>query len=121
MSLSDKIKSKCDFMNKLPMLVNKGDGNIGFQFQKSYILLAYYCLIQFRNYQASNFNILFLILSSYIVRTHVNASFIDALQIFTSVIIENHCQLDKTDELDLFFGRCGRNMIKEAPAPMQFA
>ena len=61
-----------------------------------------------------------MILSSYIVKNHVNASFIDSLQRFTCVIIENFQLLDKTDELDLFFGRCGRNLIRDAPTGVQF-
>ena len=50
----------------------------------------------------------------------MNASFIDALQRFTCVIIENFTRLEKTDELDLFFGRCGRNYINDCPKAIQF-
>ena len=119
-TLEEKIKVHTDFIGQLPFLVPEGDGGTAFQFQKNYVLLAYYCLIQFRNYQASNFNILFLILSSYIVKNHVNASFIDGLQKFTCVILQNFNMLEKTDELDLFFGKCGSNRIIDAPPNIFF-
>ena len=104
----------------MPVLVAQGDGNKTFSFQKNYILLSYYCLIQFRNYQASNFNILFLILASYIVKNHVNASFIEDLKNFTEIILQNFTKLEKTDELDLFFGKCGRNVIVSPPESLEF-
>jgi len=117
--LAQKITMKSDFLNQLPVLVADGDGNTGFSFQKNYTLLAFYCLIQFRNYQASNFNILFLILASYIVKNHVNATFVKGLEYFTTTLLENFVLLEKTDELDLFFGKCGRNMIVEPPQNLQ--
>ena len=36
------------------------------------------------------------------------------------MIIENFSLLEKTDELDLFFGRCGRNYIVDSPKAIQF-
>lgn len=119
-TLAEKIKLSNDYTSDLPQLVPEGDGSTAFSFQKNYILLAYYCLIQFRNYQASNFNILFLILASYIVKNHVNVNFIEALQRFTVIILENFTKLDKTDEMDLFFGKCGRNEIREPPHSVEF-
>lgn len=83
-------------------------------------MLAYYCLIQFRNYQANNFNILFLIIASYIFKQHVNASFVDGLTCLSGVLFENYLQLEKTNELDLFFGKCGKNKIAEAPAKLEY-
>ena len=77
-------------------------------------------MIQFRNYQASNFNILFLILSSYIVKNHVNSSFIHALTKFQDILLQNFVVLEKTDEIELFFGKCGRNMIIDAPENMSY-
>ena len=118
--LAEKIVVKSEFLKSLPVLVAQGDGNKCFSFQKNYTLLAYYCLIQFRNYQASNFNILFLILASYIVKNHVNASFIAGLQRFTDVLQENFQRLEKTDDLDLFFGKCGKNDIAEAPEMLDY-
>lgn len=44
-SLEQKIESQLDFVDEMPRLVASGDGSLGFQFQKNYILLAYYCLI----------------------------------------------------------------------------
>ena len=109
LALAEKIAVRTQFLDKLPLLVAAGDGNEAFSFQKNYALLAYYCLIQFRNYQANNFNILFLIIASYIFKQHVNASFVDGLSCLSAVLFENFLQLEKTNELDLFFGKCGKN------------
>lgn len=119
-TLAEKIATRTQFLEKLPVLVASGDGNTAFAFQKNYALLSYYCLIQFRNYQANNFNILFLIIASYIFKKHVNASFIDGLQRISSILFENFLSLEKTNELDLFFGKCGRNVIQAAPQKLSF-
>ena len=119
-TLTEKVKQTNNFIAQAPLLVTQGNGNVAFQFQKNYIMLVYYSLIQFRNYQANNFNILFLILASYIVKHQVNYSFIEGLQQFTPVILRNFSQLKKTDELELFFGKCGRNAILEAPSPVSY-
>lgn len=42
---------------------SKLEGNKHANFHKNYALLVFYGLIQFRNYQANNFNILFLAFS----------------------------------------------------------
>ena len=49
-TLAQKIATKTDYLDNLPILVASGDGNQHFAFQKNYALLSYYCLIQFRNY-----------------------------------------------------------------------
>ena len=77
-------------------------------------------MIQFRNYQANNFNILFLIIASYIFKKHVNASFIEGLHKISSILFENFLLLEKTNELDLFFGKCGKNVINKAPEKLSF-
>ena len=89
-TLAQKMKNKSQFMEKLPVLVPEGDGNTSFSFQNNYLLLAYYSLIMFRNYQASNFNILFLILSSYIVKHQINSAFSKGLNQLNSVLLENY-------------------------------
>lgn len=114
-TLAEKIAMRTEYLQKLPVFVMSGDGNNAFSFQKNYALLSYYCLIQFRNYQANNFNILFLIIASYIFKKHVNANFIDGLTRISAILFENFLQLEKTNELDLFFGKCGRNLIQAAP------
>ena len=72
-------------------------------------------MIQFRNYQASNINIISLLLASYIMSRYLSAAFRKALLKIQAVVQKNNSLLKKTDEMDLFFGRCGVNSIEEAP------
>ena len=37
------------------------------------------------------------------------------LKILERVLFENFSNLDKTDEVDLFFGKTGRNELREVP------
>lgn len=65
-----KVNQKIELVNNqltcLPLDQNAGSAQ-NFMFEKSYILLVFYSLIQFRNYQASNFNIINLLFACYIV------------------------------------------------------
>lgn len=53
------------------------------------------------------------------MKNHINGSFVEGLQKFTSLILHNFSTLEKTDELDLFFGKCGNNVIKETPSKIE--
>ena len=66
-STQEKLSIKFDMFEKMPHRLYRGSGNWRFQFSKNYALLVYYSLIQFRNYQAANFNILFLVFACYIL------------------------------------------------------
>ena len=45
----------------------------------------------------------------------LNASFRKQLYKIQAIITKNNSLLSKTDEMDLFFGKCGVNTIEEAP------
>ena len=70
-----KIKKKNRFLKGLPNQVISGNGNQMFRFQKNYLLLIYYSLIQFRNYQASNINIISLLMASFLMSKYLCSSF----------------------------------------------
>ena len=80
-------------------------------FEKAYILLVHYSLIQFRNYQASNFNIINLLFACYIVQKYLCKKFARSLQQISKIALHNHLKLDKTDEIELFFGKVGSNKV----------
>ena len=69
-------------------MVPDGDGNTSFQFQRHYILLVYYCLIQFRNFKVSG-NALYMIQAGLVVKNHVNSSFMASFKRFSNVLKEN--------------------------------
>ena len=113
-----KIKKKHLFLKNLPNQVISGNGNQMFRFQKNYLLLIYYSLIQFRNYQASNINIISLLMASFLMSKYLCGSFFESITKIQAVIQKNNQNLSKTDEMDLFFGKCGANSIDEAPKPI---
>ena len=49
-SISFKSKLKSEYLRRLPLRVISGNSNLHFHFQRNYLLLTYYSLIQFRNY-----------------------------------------------------------------------
>ena len=46
----------------------------------------------------------------------LSASFKKQLTKITAIVSKNNTLLSKTDEMDLFFGKCGVNAIEEAPS-----
>ena len=57
------------------------------------MLLIYHSLIQFRNYQASNINIISLILASYIMSKQLSAAFRKSLYKIQAIIQKNNTLL----------------------------
>jgi hypothetical protein len=74
---------------------------------------VYYCLIQFRNYQSSNFNILFLVFACYIVKQQANQTFARGLQKVQRYMHFNMFAKGKSDDMELFFGKFGINNIQK--------
>lgn len=71
---AEKLEIKHNLFENLPArLAGGGSGHWRFQFTKNYTLLVYYSLIQFRNYQAANFNILFLVFACYIMQRYLDS------------------------------------------------
>lgn len=92
-------------------LVNGGSGNWKFQFTKNYTLLVYYNLIQFRNYQAANFNILFLVFACYILQRYLDQMFHFHLAKVVEIVYRNFQMKKKSDDYELFLGKQGKNVI----------
>jgi hypothetical protein len=88
-STADKILIKYSMFNRIPVTLTKGGGNWRFQFTKNYTLLVYYSLIQFRNYQAANFNIIFLVFGCYILQRYLDSMFLHHLQKIIEVVFRN--------------------------------
>jgi hypothetical protein len=112
MQVAEKQELVNNFLTKLPQDNQKGSAQ-HFMFEKSYTLLVLYNLIQFRNYQASNFNIINLLFATYIVEKYLCRKFAKSLKTMNNVIQQNFLALDKTDEVELFFGKVGNNKIAE--------
>lgn len=74
-------------------------------FQRQYSLLTYYCLIQFRNYQSSNFNILFLVFACYVVQRHINTSFLQCLHKMQRIV---QCNDKGSQDEELFYTKANR-------------
>ena len=86
---AEKLLIKYDMFEKLPLRMTRGSGNWRFQFSKNYTLLVYYSLIQFRNYQAANFNILFLVFACYILQRYLDSMFSYHLSRIIEIVYRN--------------------------------
>ena len=85
------------------------EGNKYIGFHKNYALLVFYGLIQFRNYQANNFNILFLAFSWNILRKHYTPLGAKHISKIVDLVFKNYDLKDKSDEYEMFLGKCGKN------------
>lgn len=111
-----KVGEKQELVNNLLHNLPRGKehGNAAhFMFERNYLLIVLYSLIQFRNYQASNFNIINLLFACYIVQKYLCRKFKKGLNAMTDVVQFNFCALEKTDEAELFFGKVGSNKLIE--------
>ena len=88
------------------------EGNQQVSFHKNYALLVYYGLIQFRNYQANNFNILFLAFSCNVLKKHFSP--LGSAHIFKIVdlVWKNYESKEKSDEYEMFLGKSGKNKFE---------
>lgn len=73
-------------------------------FQMQYIHLIFYCMIQFRNYQAASFNILFLVLANFISQRQIDPSFLRKYRIVLRTLISNYLKRKKTGDYEMFLG-----------------
>ena len=69
-----------------------------------YIHLIFYCMIQFRNYQAASFNILFLVLANFISQRQIDPSFLRKYRIVLRTLISNYLKRKKTGDYEMFLG-----------------
>lgn len=110
-STNDKLEIQHSLLDNVPVRILAGSGNWKFQFTKNYTLLVYYSLIQFRNYQAANFNILFLVFACYIMQRYLNSMMHQHLQKIVEIVFRNFQMKKKSDDYELFMGKSGKNMI----------
>ena len=54
-------------------------------------------------------------MASFLMSKYLCSSFQESILKIQAVITKNNQNLGKTDEMDLFFGKCGANSIDEAP------
>lgn len=73
-------------------------------FQVQYTHLIFYCMIQFRNYQATSFNILFLVISNFISQRQIDPTFLRHFKQNMEVIMLNYIDRKKTNEYEMFLG-----------------
>lgn len=118
LKVHQKVELVSDLLKDLPTDNARGSA-YNFSFERSYCLLVLYSLIQFRNYQASNFNIINLQFACYIVQKFLCKRMTTSLKQIKSLVEHNHLLLDKTDEIELFFGKVGTNRIQENDSPAQ--
>ena len=85
------------------------EGNKFIGFHKNYALLVFYGLIQFRNYQANNFNILFLAFSWNILKKHYTPLGAKHISKIVDLVLKNYDLKDKSDEYEMFLGKSGKN------------
>ena len=57
-------------------------------------------------------------MASFLMSKYLCGSFYESIIKIQAVIEKNNQNLTKTDEMDLFFGKCGANSIDEAPKPI---
>ena len=88
------------------------EGNKYVGFHKNYALLVFYGLIQFRNYQANNFNILFLAFSCNILKKHYSPLGAKHISKIVDLVFKNYDLKDKSDEYEMFLGKCGKNKLE---------
>ena len=72
----------------------------------------FYGLIQFRNYQANNFNILFLAFSCNILKKHFSPLGERHIQKIVDLVYRNFDQKEKSDEYEMFLGKSGKNKLE---------
>ena len=78
--------------------------------------MVYYSLIQFRNYQAANFNILFLVFACYIMQRYLDQMFNQThLSKIIEIVHRNFMLKKKSDDYELFLGKSGKNLILGPP------
>ena len=80
----------------------KFEGNKYATFLKHYALLVFYGLIQFRNYQANNFNILFLAFSWNILKKHYTFLGSKHINKVVDLVYRNYDHKEKSDEYEMF-------------------
>ena len=85
------------------------EGNSKLSFFKNFALLVYYGLIQFRNYQANNFNILFLAFSCQVMKRYLSPIFNTHITKVLTSVYRNYDKMSKSSEQDLFLGKSGKN------------
>ena len=90
----------------------KFEGNKYASFLKHYALLVFYGLIQFRNYQANNFNILFLTFSWNILKKHYTFLGSKHINKIVDLVYRNYDQKEKSDEYEMFLGKSGKNKLE---------
>ena len=90
----------------------KIEGNKHISFHKNYALLVFYGLIQFRNYQANNFNILFLAFSCNVLKKHFTTLGEKHIDKVVDLVKRNFDQKDKSDEYEMFLGKSGKNKLE---------
>lgn len=103
---------------ELPIDNEQGSGH-NLSFERSYCMLVLYSLIQFRNYQASNFNIINLQFACFIVQKFLCKRMAASLLQIKTLVEHNHLLLDKTDDIELFFGKIGSNRVTDCDTPVQ--
>ena len=72
----------------------------------------FYGLIQFRNYQANNFNILFLAFSCNVLKKHFTILGEKHITKIVHLVQRNFDQKDKSDEYEMFLGKSGKNKLE---------
>lgn len=88
------------------------EGNKYIDFHKNYALLVFYGLIQFRNYQANNFNILFLAFSCNILKKHYTMIGERHITKIVDLVYRNFDMKEKSDEYEMFLGKSGKNKLE---------
>ena len=73
-------------------------------FQNHYSHIIFYCMIQFRNYQAVNFNILYLAISNFISQRQMDPTFLRHFKENLRNLVLNYLKLKKTSEYEIFLG-----------------
>jgi len=78
-------------------------------FQMQNILLIFYCMIQFRNYQAANFNILSLVIANFISQRQIDPTFLRDYRECMGILMTNYLRRQKTTEYEMFLGSTSSN------------
>lgn len=110
-STAEKLEVSYSMFQRVPVCLTGGSGHWKFQFTKNYTLLVYYCLIQFRNYQAANFNILFLVFACYIMQRYLDKMLNSHFEKVVEIVFRNFQLKKKSDDYELFLGKSGKNLL----------
>lgn len=73
-------------------------------FQLQYTHLIFYCMVQFRNYQAASFNILYLVLANFISQREIDPTFLRHFKRVIALTRRNYLAASKTNEYEMFLG-----------------